>query len=131
MAIPGVSLFDGNGNALTSVSGGLNIGNISGTVTTAIPTGVNATQPTTNTPVPAIAGNTTVKGTPGRLFGVTVTTTGATPLVITDGPAGTQIFGLAANPALGYYPIAGGVPFNTSLIVVGSVTDPVVTLSYA
>jgi len=65
------------------------------------------------------------------LFGVTVTATGANPLVITDGPSGTTIFAFPASPALGYYAIPGGNAFLTSLVVVGSATNPGVTLHYA
>jgi hypothetical protein len=88
-------------------------------------------QSSINTAVPANASAVTVSASPGRLFGVTVTAVGVTPLVITDGSAGTPIFGLIASPALGYYPIPGGNKFSTSLVVAGSATNPAIVCHYA
>lgn len=93
--------------------------------------GTTATQSTTNTPVPANASPVVIKSTAGRLFGVTITTTGITPLVLTDGVGGTAIFVTIASPAVGYFPIAGGNVFNTSLNVPGSATNPAFVAHYA
>ena len=87
--------------------------------------------PTTNTAQAAQAGAATIVTGAGRLFGVTVTATGTTPLVVTDGGGGTQIFGLAASPAVQYYPISGGNVFNTSLVVAGSASNPNIVLHYS
>lgn len=87
--------------------------------------------PTTNTAQAAQAGAATIVTGAGRLFGVTVTTTGVTPLVITDGASGTSIFVMAASPPLGYNPISGGNVFNTSLVVAGSATNPAIVLHWA
>ena len=105
MALPGTALYDSSGNPALN---------------------------TTNTAVSVSATSATVKATPGRLFAVTVTTTGANPLSITDGPGGPSIFQFAASPALGTYAVGvNGNVFNTSLVVVGSATNPAVTLHYA
>jgi hypothetical protein len=129
MAIPGVSIFDSNGNLITSVAGSLQV-----VVTGTTGSGVTATQSTTNTAVPSNAANVTVKASAGRLFSVTVTTVGTVGLTITDGTGGTVIFVLTAAQAaaLGTYNApTGGIPFNTSLVVVGAATNPSVTISYA
>jgi hypothetical protein len=128
MAVPGVSLYASDGTSVAA-SGTVSV---SGTVTAVSGSGTSATQSTTNTSVAVSASNTVVKATPGRLFGVTITTAGSvTPLVITDGAAGTTIFEAVAAAAVGYYPISGGNVFNTNLSVAGSATNPVVVCHYA
>lgn len=88
--------------------------------------------PTTNKAQAPQAGAATIESGPGRLFAVTVTTTGANPLVITDGSGGTAIFGFAASPALGTFPVGvSGNAFNTSLVVAGSATNPAIVLHYS
>jgi hypothetical protein len=90
-----------------------------------------ATQPTANAQVAPNASNVTVKASGGRLFAVTVTVTGTNPLQITDGVGGPVIFALPASPPLGLISIPFGALFSTSLVVVGSATNPNVTLQYA
>ncbi len=121
MAIPGVSLFDANGNAITSTGGNLN-------VTASIGTGVQAPQATTNVAVPSNASNVTVHTGPGRLFAITVTTAGSvTPLVLTDNGVTIANLTIAQNAALGTYPI--NVPFTTNLVVVGGSTNASVSVA--
>jgi hypothetical protein len=122
MALPGVALFGSDGVALGAA----------GSLTVASGAGPLATQSTTNTAQAAQAGNATIKATAGRLFAVTVTATGTTPLVITDGAGGPVIFQLAASPALATLPVGvGGNVFSTSMIVVGSATNPNIVLHFA
>lgn len=92
--------------------------------------GVNATGPTNNTAVPANAANVTVKATAGRLFGITITTVGTTTLSITDGIGGAAILENVGT-ALGTFMIPPGNVFNTSLVVVGSGTNPAIVCHYA
>jgi hypothetical protein len=128
MAIPGVTLYGSDGLQI-GASGQIAV---NGTVTAVSGSGTSATQSTTNTSVAVSASNTIVKATPGRLFGITITTVGTlTPLIITDGAAGTTIFEAVIGAAVGYYPISGGNVFNTNLSVAGSATNPVVVCHYA
>jgi hypothetical protein len=123
MAVPGVNII-GSDNSVIGANGAI--------TTASATSGITATQPYTNTALAAQAGAATVKATAGRLFGVTVTTTGVTPLVVTDGSGGTTIFELPASPVVGYYGIApAGNVFNTSLVVVGSATNPAIVLHYS
>lgn len=86
---------------------------------------------TLNVAVPVSSNSNGIVAGPGRIFGVTVTATGSTPLQITDGNGGLAIFGLAASPALGYYAIPGGNQFQSSIFVVGSSSNPAFTVHYA
>jgi hypothetical protein len=120
MAIPGVSLFDSNGNVLTSTAGALNVS------ATIVPgTGVTATQATSNVAVPSNASNVTVKATPGRLFSVTVTTVGTVGMQFSDN--GVVVFALTAAQAAALGTYQANVQFNTAIVAVGAATNPSVT----
>lgn len=120
MGAPFVNIVDPlTGNALNVVNGAF-----------PIPTGVNALQPTTNTTVVGSSGNTTVKATPGRLFGITIVSVALSPIVVIDSAGSTVIFNGIASLPLGYYGISGGNPF-TQLIVQGAATNPNVVCHYA
>jgi hypothetical protein len=115
VAIPGVSIFDSNGNTVTSTGGNLN-------VTASIGTGVQAPQATTNVAVPANASNVTVHTGPGRLFSVTVTTVGSvTGMTFTDN--GVVIAAITAAQAAAIGTVQINVPFTTNLVVVGGATN--------
>lgn len=126
MATPGVTLVDSAGNSFT-FAGGFPVSVVPST-------GTAAASATTNTAVATNASNVTVKSTAGRLFAVTVTAAGTVGLNITDGSGGTGIFSLTAAQAaaVGTYNAAnGGIPFASSLVVVGASTNPAITVSYS
>jgi hypothetical protein len=121
MAIPGVSLFDANGNAITSTGGNLN-------VTASIGTGVQAPQATTNVAVPSNASNVTVRTGAGRLFSVTVTTVGSvTGMTFTDN--GVVIAALTAAQVAVVGTVQINVPFTTNLVVVGGATNASISVA--
>ena len=121
MAIPGVSLFDANGNAITSTGGNLN-------VTASIGTGVQAPQATTNVAVPSNASNVTVHTGPGRLFAITVTTVGSvTGMTFTDN--GVVIAALTAAQVAVVGTVQINVPFVTNLVVVGGSTNASISVA--
>ena len=121
MAIPGVSLFDANGNAITSTGGNLN-------VTASIGTGVQAPQATTNVAVPSNASNVTVRTGAGRLFAITVTTVGSvTGMTFTDG--GVVIAALTAAQVAVVGTVQINVPFTTNLVVVGGATNASISVA--
>ena len=121
MAIPGVSLFDANGNAITSTGGNLN-------VTASIGTGVQAPQATTNVAVPSNASNVTVHTGPGRLFAITVTTVGSvTGMTFTDN--GVVIAALTAAQVAVVGTVQINVPFVTNLVVVGGATNASISVA--
>ena len=119
--MPGVMLFDSNGNAIVSTGGAL-------PVTATIGTGVQAPQATTNVAVAANAGNVTVRTGAGRLFSVTVTTVGSvTGMTFTDNGVTIASLSIAQAAALGTYLI--NVPFTTNLVVVGGATNASLSVS--
>ena len=121
MPIPGVTLFDSNGNTITATNGAL-------AVTQTTLTGTAVTQSTTNVATPANASNVTIRTGAGRLFAVTVTTAGSvTGMTFTDN--GVTIFALSAAQAaaIGTYPT--NVPFTTNLVVVGGATNASISSS--
>jgi hypothetical protein len=121
MPIPGVSLFDSNGNIITATNGAMS-------VTQTALSGTAVTQSTTNVATPANAANVTIRTGAGRLFSVTVTTAGsATGMTFTDN--GVTIAGLTAAQAaaVGTYQI--NVPFTTNLVVVGGATNASISSS--
>jgi hypothetical protein len=121
VAIPGVSIFDSNGNTVTSTGGNLN-------VTASIGTGVQAPQATTNVAVPESGSNTTVHTGPGRLFSVTVTTVGtATSMTFTDNGVVIAALTAAQVAALGTYQI--NVPFTTNLVVAGNALNASISVA--
>src|SRR5476649_846090 len=91
--MPGVMLFDSNGNAIVATGGSLPV-----TAVVTPGTGVQAPSATTNVAVPANAANVTVRTGAGRLFSVTVTTVGSiTGMTFTDN--GVVIAALTAAQA--------------------------------
>ena len=121
MPIPGVSIFDSNGNTVTASGGALS-------VTATVGTGVQAPQSTTNVAVPANASNVTVRTGAGRLFSVTVTTVGtATGMTFTDNGVVIAALTSAQVAAVGTYPM--NVPFTTNLVVVGNSLNAAVSVS--
>jgi hypothetical protein len=127
MSLPGVSLFDSNGNAITSTGGGLTV---SGTVTAnvAVGTGVQAPQATTNVAVPANTANVTVRTGAGRLFSVTVTAVGSvTGMTFTDNGVVIAALTVAQVAAIGTVQI--NVPFTTNLVVVGGTTNASISVA--
>ena len=76
-----------------------------------------------------VAANTTVKSSPGRLCRVLVTTSGANAMQFTDGAAGTIIGIIPVSAAVGTV-IDFQLPAATSIIAVGSATNPAVTVSF-
>ena len=120
MAVPGVSIFDGNGVALTSANPLV--------VTATAGTGVAAPQATVNVAVPASGSNTTVRTGAGRLFSVTVTTVGSvTGMTFTDNGVTIAALTAAQAAAVGTYQI--NVPFATNLVVVGGATNAALSAS--
>lgn len=123
MPVPGVSLFDGNGNAVTSTGGALSI---AGAVSVTPGTGVQAPQATTNVAVPANASNVTVRTGAGRLFSVTVTAVGSiTGMTFTDNGVVIAALTIAQVAAIGTVQI--NVPFTTNLVVVGGATNAAIS----
>jgi hypothetical protein len=121
MALPGVSLFDSNGNTISASGGALS-------VTATVGTGVQAPQATTNVAVAASASNTTVRTGAGRLFAVTVTTVGsATGMTFTDNGVVIAALTTAQVAAIGTVQI--NVPFTTNLVVVGNALNASISVA--
>ena len=90
------------------------------------------TAPAYAMPIAAAAGTTGVKGQPGRLCSITVTTTGSGLLVIYDNASaasGTIIGVLPASPALGRYQV--DMPALNGITVSSPTSSPAVTIGYS
>ncbi len=95
--------------------------------------GANATQATNTTPITAgTAANTVIKGSPGRLFTVQVTTVGTNAMSFYDNAttaSGTIIGQLAASAPVGTYTF--NTPAVNGITAGGNAANPAVTVSWS
>ncbi len=129
-ALPGVTLYDSNGNQIAASGGALTI---AGTVTAVSGTGTNATQATNTTAIAAsVAGNTVIKASAGRLFTVQVTTVGTNAMSFYDNAttaSGTIIGQLVASAPVGTYTF--NTPAVNGITAGGNAANPAVTVSWS
>lgn len=121
------------GAAVTVSAGSVVVTN--GSVTITQGAGLAATAAVSNASVAGTTAFVSVKVGSGRIFGMTMATSGQGVVTVTDGSGGTVIAGLASTQTAAapetFPTIAGGVPFTTALVVVGTASSPNVTVHFS
>jgi hypothetical protein len=125
MAFP-LTQIVGSDGLVVGVSGGIVVGG---------GTGLNALAAVSNTSVAGSTAYVSVKVGSGRIFGMTIQTSGDGVITVTDGSGGTIITGLASTQTAAapetFPTVAGGIPFSTALVVVGTASSPAVTVHFS
>lgn len=119
-------------NARTTSPAAASTGNLVGFTADVMGEALVATGGLVTTAVAVSASNTVVKGTPGRLCNILVTTTGVTALQVFDNAttnSGTIIGQLPASAAVGSI-YSFNMPAAAGITVAGSATNPAVTISW-
>ena len=97
--------------------------------------GINSVVAVSNASVAGTTAFVSVKVGSGRIFGMTIQTSGGGVVTVTDGSGGNIITGLASTQTAAapetFPTIAGGVPFYTALVVVGTASSPNVTVHFS
>lgn len=128
MAFPQVQIVGSDG-LVVGASGQITIAE------TAAGTGLAAVAAVSNTSVAGTTAFVSVKVGSGRIFGLTTQTSGAGVITVTDGSGGNIITGLASTQSAAapetFPTIAGGVPFTSALVVVGTASSPNITVHFS
>ncbi len=140
-SLPGSPAQDGtDATGVSQLAGGLGIRGwlsgiyklLTGTLNVAIVSGASAFPVATNTAaVAAAAAAAAIKATAGRLYSITVTTSGSAQMTLTDGAGGTVLGVIPANAPPGEVFLSSSKPFATSLYANSGAGTPAIAVAYS